>query len=92
MTVAACDVSDEGSCEALLDSIPEEFPLRAVVHAAGVLDDGVIESLTPERIDKVLAPKVDAAWYLHELTEHLDLSAFVFFSSDGWHVRWSGPG
>ncbi len=49
------------SCEALLDAIPAEHPLSAVVHAAGVLDDGVIESLTAERVERVLAPKVDAA-------------------------------
>ena len=77
----SCDVSDRAQLEALLAAVAPERPLRAVVHAAGVLDDGVIGSLTPERIGGVLACKVDAAWHLHELTEHMDLSAFVLFSS-----------
>ncbi len=79
--VAACDVADRASVEKLLAGIGSEHPLSAVVHAAGVLDDGVVESLTPERMDKVLRPKVDAALHLHELTRDLDLSAFVVFSS-----------
>ncbi|MYU19954.1 KR domain-containing protein, partial [Streptomyces sp. SID8361] len=61
--------------------IPVDRPLRGVVHAAGVLDDGLVESLTPERMDTVLRPKVDAAVHLDELTRGLDLSAFVVFSS-----------
>ncbi|MGP3945522.1 type I polyketide synthase [Streptomyces sp. 6N106] len=77
----ACDVADRASVESLLAGIGSEHPLSAVVHAAGVLDDGVVESLTPERVDKVLRPKVDAALHLHELTRGLDLSAFVVFSS-----------
>jgi acyl transferase domain-containing protein/acyl carrier protein len=81
VSIVACDVADRGQVMALLDSVPPEFPLGAVVHAAAVLEDGVIESLTPERLDAVLSPKVDGAWHLHELTEGLDLSAFVLFSS-----------
>ncbi|MFG3158219.1 SDR family NAD(P)-dependent oxidoreductase, partial [Streptomyces sp. NPDC048219] len=77
----ACDVTDRDAVAGLLTRIPEERPLRGVVHAAGVLDDGVIESLTPERLDGVLRPKVDAAMHLHELTRDMELTAFVLFSS-----------
>jgi polyketide synthase 12 len=81
VTIAACDVSQREPLQALLDAIPAEHPLRGIVHTAGVLDDGVIGSLTPERVDRVLKPKADAAWHLHDLTQHLDLSMFVLFSS-----------
>ncbi len=81
VTIAACDVADREQVQDLLRLVPEEHPLCAVVHAAGILDDGVIDSLSAERLDRVLAPKVDAALHLHELTEQLDLGAFVLFSS-----------
>ncbi len=73
----ACDAADRDALADLLARVP----VSGVVHAAGVLDDGVVEAQTPDRLDAVLAPKVDAAWHLHELTRDLDLSAFVLFSS-----------
>jgi mycoketide-CoA synthase len=81
VAIVACDVTDRGQLQRLLESIPSERPLRAVVHAAGVLDDGSIVTLTPERLASVMAVKVDAAWHLHELTCEMDLDAFVLFSS-----------
>ncbi|HMH91646.1 MAG TPA: beta-ketoacyl synthase N-terminal-like domain-containing protein, partial [Streptosporangiaceae bacterium] len=65
----------------LLATIPAAHPLTAVIHTAGVFDDGVITSLTKERLTAVLAPKVDAAWHLHELTAGMSLSAFILYSS-----------
>ncbi|MFE2530394.1 SDR family NAD(P)-dependent oxidoreductase, partial [Streptomyces sp. NPDC059371] len=79
--VAACDITDRDALAELLASVPAEHPLVAVVHAAAVLDDGVVTALTPERLDTVLRPKADGALHLHELTRDLDLSAFVLFSS-----------
>ncbi|WP_143070833.1 type I polyketide synthase, partial [Streptomyces malaysiense] len=81
VTIASCDVGDRRSVDRLIASVGPEHPLTAVVHTAGALDDAVITSLTPERVDTVLRPKADAAWHLHEATEHLDLTAFVLYSS-----------
>ncbi len=92
VTVQACDVSDRAQLAALIASLPDEHPLTGVVHAAGVLGDGVIGSLTPARIDSVLAPKLDGAWHLHELTEQLDLRAFVLFSSAAGMLGSPGQG
>ncbi|MFC4537064.1 SDR family NAD(P)-dependent oxidoreductase [Sphaerisporangium dianthi] len=79
VTTVACDVSDPDALRAVLDAADE--PITGVVHVAGVLDDGVVEAMSPARIDTVLRPKVDAAWHLHRLTERLGLSMFVLFSS-----------
>ncbi|WP_149553083.1 type I polyketide synthase [Streptomyces marokkonensis] len=90
VTVVRCDAADRDALAEVIHGLPPEHPLGAVVHAAGTLDDGVITSLTPERLSTVLRPKVDAAVNLHELTRDLDLSAFVLFSSAA--ATLSGPG
>ncbi|MGC4809203.1 SDR family NAD(P)-dependent oxidoreductase [Micromonospora sp. DT228] len=81
VTVAACDAADRDELADLLAGIPAEHRLTAVMHLAGTLDDATITSLTPRHLERVLRPKADAAWHLHQLTEGHDLSAFVMFSS-----------
>jgi acyl transferase domain-containing protein/thioesterase domain-containing protein/acyl carrier protein len=74
----ACDVGDAEALRELVEGIDD---LRAVVHVAGVIDDGTAATLRPEQLEAVLRPKADAAWTLHRLTEHRPLDAFVLFSS-----------
>ncbi|MFD9074195.1 beta-ketoacyl reductase, partial [Streptomyces lasiicapitis] len=81
VTVAACDAADREALARVLDEIPADTPLTAVVHTAGILDDGIVDGLTPARFDGVLRPKSPAAAALHELTRDLDLDAFVLYSS-----------
>jgi acyl transferase domain-containing protein/thioesterase domain-containing protein len=79
--IVACDVSDREALAMVIDSIPPERPLIAVVHAAAALDDGVITSLDGERLRRVFAPKLDGAVHLHELTRDVELQEFILFSS-----------
>ncbi|MDH6554372.1 acyl transferase domain-containing protein/acyl-CoA synthetase (AMP-forming)/AMP-acid ligase II/acyl carrier protein [Streptomyces sp. SAI-041] len=88
--IIACDVTDRAALADLISACGPE--LTGVVHAAGVLDDGVLASLTPQRMAAVLRPKADAAWYLHELTKDLDLSAFILFSSVSGLLGRAGQG
>nr|WLE93525.1 PKS T1(KS-AT-DH-KR) [Streptomyces sp.] len=75
---AACDLADRAALSTVLKGISR---LTGVVHAAGIPEDGTVESLTPDRLDRALRSQALGAWHLHELTRDLDLSAFVLFSS-----------
>jgi len=79
--LVSCDAADRTAVGELLGTIPAEHPLTAVMHVAGVVDDGTLTNLGGEQLDRVLRPKADAGWLLHELTTELELSAFVLFSS-----------
>ncbi|PAZ14894.1 polyketide synthase, partial [Streptomyces sp. SA15] len=92
VTVAACDVADREALADLIAALPADRPLTGVVHAAGVLDDGVLDSLTLDRFAAVAGPKVTGAWHLHDLTRDLDLSLFVLFSSVAGTVGLAGQG
>ncbi|UQX03802.1 type I polyketide synthase [Streptomyces sp. RerS4] len=81
VTWAACDAADRDALAAVLAAIPAEHPLTTVIHTAGVLDDGILGSLTPERLDTVLRPKALAAHHLHELTRDLPVTAFILYSA-----------
>ena len=81
VTAVACDLTDRAQVAALLAAVPAGRPVTGVIHTAAVLDDGLTGSQTPARVDRVLAPKADAAWHLHELTAGMDLAVFAVFSS-----------
>nr|WP_062212866.1 type I polyketide synthase [Streptomyces sp. NBRC 109706] len=79
--IVACDTAERDQIATVLAGIPAAHPLTGVVHAAGVLDDGVLDSLTEEQVRRVWRPKVDAAVNLHELTRDADLAMFALYSS-----------
>ncbi|WP_051499391.1 type I polyketide synthase [Nocardia sp. BMG51109] len=79
--IVACDAADRDELAQLIDSIPAETPLTAVVSAAGQVADGTVDTLTPEQLHTVLRAKVDVAWNLHTLTERLGVKTFILFSS-----------
>ncbi|MEH0466431.1 beta-ketoacyl reductase [Streptomyces acidiscabies] len=79
--VAACDAADREALAGALSLVPASHPLVGIVHAAGVLADGVVTGMTADQVEEVLRPKVDGVLNLHELTKDADLAAFVLFSS-----------
>lgn len=79
--ILACDVSDRAALADVLAGIRADAPLVGVVHTAGVLADATVQRLRPADLDHVLAPKLDAAWYLHELTLDQPPPLFALFSS-----------
>lgn len=80
--VLQADISDPQAWQDIAPQLQNCLPpVRGIVHAAGIIDDGVIAQLDWPRLHKVLAPKVGGAWHLHRLSENLDLDFFVLFSS-----------
>ncbi|MEV6478239.1 SDR family NAD(P)-dependent oxidoreductase [Streptomyces sp. NPDC051657] len=93
VTVESCDVGDRDALAAVLGAVPAAHPLTAVIHTAGVLDDGIVTSLTGDRFASVFRPKADAAWHLHELTrDQPALRTFVLFSSAASTLGTPGQG
>ncbi|MGW3789515.1 SDR family NAD(P)-dependent oxidoreductase, partial [Micromonospora chokoriensis] len=92
VTFSAGDIADPAHVARMLAEIPADHPLTAVVHTAGVLDDATVDNLTADSLDAVLRPKVDAAWNLHRATSHLDLAAFVLYSSAAGTLGAPGQG
>ncbi|MFJ9354217.1 SDR family NAD(P)-dependent oxidoreductase [Streptomyces mirabilis] len=90
--IAACDIADAAAVAGLLGRIGQDSPLRGVVHCAGVLADGVVAELTPERLAQVLRPKVDGAAHLHRLTADARLDLFLLVSSAAGVVGNAGQG
>ncbi|MGW2119089.1 type I polyketide synthase, partial [Streptomyces zhihengii] len=81
VTVAACDVADRDALAAVIAAVPAEWPLTGVVHAAGVLDDGMLDGLSPERLASVMRPKAEGLAALDAVTAGLALEWLVVFSS-----------
>ncbi|MEZ4727508.1 MAG: SDR family NAD(P)-dependent oxidoreductase [Caldilineaceae bacterium] len=81
VTVAQADVTDQAALAVALQKTDERYPLRGVIHAVGVLDDGALVQQSWSRFVRVLAPKVQGAWHLHTLTQEMPLDFFVLFSS-----------
>ncbi|MDQ0936683.1 type I polyketide synthase [Streptomyces turgidiscabies] len=88
--IAACDAADREALEAVLDTVTRTRRVDGVFHAAGVLDDGLIGTLTPGQVRSVVRAKALGAWNLHELTNRMDVSRFVLFSSVAG--VWGNPG
>ncbi|GAB2965466.1 type I polyketide synthase [Streptomyces heilongjiangensis] len=83
VTTLACDVADRDALRSALAALPADRPTTAIVHTAGVLDDGVAAGLTDEQLHRVLLPKADAAAHLDAVTRELghDPAVFALFSS-----------
>nr|AKA59088.1 type-I PKS [Streptomyces sp. WAC2288] len=93
VTIAACDVADRDALAAVLDGIPGDQPLTAVVHTAGLTQDEIpVADLTPADLARVIRVKAEGARHLDELTRDTDLDAFVLFSSGAGTWGDSGKG
>lgn len=80
-TIIGGDIADLDSLRSIMQLFTADRPLRGLIHAAGVVDSGIISSLTPQKCATTFAPKVDGLWNLHQLTKDMDLDLFMMFSS-----------
>ncbi|MGD1805493.1 type I polyketide synthase [Dapis sp. BLCC M126] len=93
VSVLLGDVSVEQDVAGMIEQINTSLPpLHGIIHAAGVLDDGVLQQMNWERFTKVMAPKVKGAWHLHQFTQDLPLDFFVCFSSAASFLGSTGQG
>ena len=93
VSVMSADLAQRPQLDQVLGEIRREMPpLCGVVHAAGVIDDGLLQNQDWERFAKVMAPKIDGAWNLHLATEAMPLDFFVLFSSAASILGWQGQG
>ncbi|KAK3300634.1 polyketide synthase [Chaetomium fimeti] len=81
VTVMAGDIADPASIDSIVATFNKDRPLRGVVHAAGVVDSGILFTMTQARCETTIAPKAYGAWLLHQATRGMDLDLFVMFSS-----------
>ena len=80
-TIVGGNIADSESVKSIMQVFTADRPLRGIIHAAGVVDSGVVSSLTPQKFTSTFASKVDGLWNLHQMTKHLDLDIFMMFSS-----------
>ena len=90
--IRACDVADPEQLAALVGSVSPEHPLGAIIHSAGATDDGLIDSLDPERLQGTFAPKATAAWHLHQLSREIEGCELISFSSVAGTLQSPGQG
>jgi myxalamid-type polyketide synthase MxaE and MxaD len=93
VSVLLGDIAVKQDTASILEQVKTSLPpLRGVIHAAGVLDDGVLQQMNWERFTKVMAPKIQGGWHLHQLTQELPLDFFVCFSSAASLLGSTGQG
>jgi NAD(P)-dependent dehydrogenase (short-subunit alcohol dehydrogenase family)/pimeloyl-ACP methyl ester carboxylesterase/aryl carrier-like protein len=90
VAIEQCDIVDKDKLASLIEQYSADSPIIGIVHAAAVVDNTTIDSMTPLQVERVLAAKADSAWYLHELTIEQPISLFVMFSSSAGLILGAG--
>ena len=82
LLICQADITQEQELKDVLTTVKNTMsPLRGIVHCAGLLDDGLLQGLSWEKFSKVLSPKIQGTWNLHQLTLEDSLDFFILFSS-----------